>query len=310
MSDKAKKKKGFTLVELLAVIVILGIVITVISISVAKTMKKAKIQSFVTSYETILDSVKTSIASKNLNLSDESEVICLTTDNCSKLYSISKDNYKMAVVKENDNKYIVAVTGRGSYKDISFDGEYKKNNMICSGNYCTSIIEDGEVKANNNPEPVVAIKYHIYNKEVAAISEGLSTVFASYAINDVTDFLTNKYNEIDENIIKVLNKELNLKSDNINITFDEFYAPDGDNDKGYFVYKITKKDSDLGYNYSFHDKINIDDKKVDMEKICMPKDTGNDQENEYSYYVGINKAGNIEDISAWASEYKLCNLPG
>ena len=49
MSDKAKKKKGFTLVELLAVIVILGIVITVISISVVKTMKKAKNKAFITS---------------------------------------------------------------------------------------------------------------------------------------------------------------------------------------------------------------------------------------------------------------------
>ena len=166
MSDKAKKKKGFTLVELLAVIVILGIVITVISISVVKTMKKAKNKAFITSYEVILDSVLKSINSKNLNLSDDSDVVCFNTEECSKIYYVSKDNYLMAVVKNDDDSYTVAVTGKGDFENVSFDSTIREDKMICSSNYCVSNIVNGEIKSPSNPEHVYAIKYHYYNNEI------------------------------------------------------------------------------------------------------------------------------------------------
>ncbi len=324
MSDKAKKKKGFTLVELLAVIVILGIVITVISISVVKTMKKAKNKAFITSYEVILDSVLKSINSKNLNLSDDSDVVCFDTEECSKIYYVSKDNYLMAVVKNDDDSYTVAVTGKGDFENVSFDSTIRDEKMICSSNYCVSNIVNGEIKSPSNPEHVYAIKYHYYNNEIIkndGIKDNLVTSIEA-AIETVANDLKSKIEkgmtdkEISDEISKVLNDPniLGKVSDslytNINKYNDELKKNLGTNkmkvdieelNEKYCVFKITVTDSSLGYKnyYSFNDK--------GMKNICMPKD--NDNSDERLYYIAIDYRGNVID-SSFLAEEGYCNLPG
>ncbi len=324
MSDKAKKKKGFTLVELLAVIVILGIVITVISISVVKTMKKAKNKAFITSYEVILDSVLKSINSKNLNLSDDSDVVCFDTEECSKIYYVSKDNYLMAVVKNDDDSYTVAVTGKGDFENVSFDSTIRDEKMICSSNYCVSNIVNGEIKSPSNPEHVYAIKYHYYNNEIIkndGIKDNLVTSIEA-AIETVANDLKSKIEKgmtdkkISDEISKVLNDPniLGKVSDslytNINKYNDELKKNLGTNkmkvdieelNEKYCVFKITVTDSSLGYKnyYSFNDK--------GMKNICMPKD--NDNSDERLYYIAIDYRGNVID-SSFLAEEGYCNLPG
>lgn len=322
MSDKAKKKKGFTLVELLAVIVILGIVITVISISVVKTMKKAKNKAFITSYEVILDSVLKSINSKNLNLSDDSDVVCFNTEECSKIYYVSKDNYLMAVVKNDDDSYTVAVTGKGDFENVSFDSTIREEKMICSSNYCVSNIVNGEIKSPSNPEHVYAIKYHYYNNEITkkdGIKDNLVRSIND-AVLDAAKELANTVKDTNEKALedliksfndpKVLGKvfdslyvkieEYNTKLEN-NLGKDKMKVEIDDLEEKYCIFKITVTDSSLGYKnyYSFNDK--------GMKNICMPKD--NDNSDERLYYIAIDYRGNVID-SSFLAEEGYCNLPG
>lgn len=323
MSDKAKKKKGFTLVELLAVIVILGIVITVISISVVKTMKKAKNKAFITSYEVILDSVLKSINSKNLNLSDDSDVVCFNTEECSKIYYVSKDNYLMAVVKNDDDSYTVAVTGKGDFENVSFDSTIREDKMICSSNYCVSNIVNGEIKSPSNPEHVYAIKYHYYNNEITkkdGIKDNLVRSIND-AVLDAANELANTVKDTNEKALedliksfndpKVLGKvfdslyvkieEYNTKLEN-NLGKDKMKVKIDDLEEKYCVFKIIVTDSSLGYKnyYSFNDK--------GMKNICMPKDN-DDNSDDRLYYIAIDYSGKVID-SSFLAEKGYCNLPG
>lgn len=323
MSDKAKKKKGFTLVELLAVIVILGIVITVISISVVKTMKKAKNKAFITSYEVILDSVLKSINSKNLNLSDDSDVVCFNTEECSKIYYVSKDNYLMAVVKNDDDSYTVAVTGKGDFENVSFDSTIRDEKMICSSNYCVSNIVNGEIKSPSNPEHVYAIKYHYYNNEITK-NDGIKDNLVrsiNDAVLDAANELANTVKDTNEKALedliksfndpKVLGKvfdslyvkieEYNTKLEN-NLGKDKMKVKIDDLEEKYCVFKIIVTDSSLGYKnyYSFNDK--------GMKNICMPKDN-DDNSDERLYYIAIDYSGKVID-SSFLAEKGYCNLPG
>lgn len=323
MSDKAKKKKGFTLVELLAVIVILGIVITVISISVVKTMKKAKNKAFITSYEVILDSVLKSINSKNLNLSDDSDVVCFNTEECSKIYYVSKDNYLMAVVKNDDDSYTVAVTGKGDFENVSFDSTIREDKMICSSNYCVSNIVNGEIKSPSNPEHVYAIKYHYYNNEITK-NDGIKDNLVrsiNDAVLDAANELANTVKDTNEKALedliksfndpKVLGKvfdslyvkieEYNTKLEN-NLGKDKMKVKIDDLEEKYCVFKIIVTDSSLGYKnyYSFNDK--------GMKNICMPKDN-DDNSDDRLYYIAIDYSGKVID-SSFLAEKGYCNLPG
>ena len=323
MSDKTKKKKGFTLVELLAVIVILGIVITVISISVVKTMKKAKNKAFITSYEVILDSVLKSINSKNLNLSDDSDVVCFNTEECSKIYYVSKDNYLMAVVKNDDDSYTVAVTGKGDFENVSFDSTIRDEKMICSSNYCVSNIVNGEIKSPSNPEHVYAIKYHYYNNEITK-NDGIKDNLVrsiNDAVLDAANELANTVKDTNEKALedliksfndpKVLGKvfdslyvkieEYNTKLEN-NLGKDKMKVKIDDLEEKYCVFKIIVTDSSLGYKnyYSFNDK--------EMENICMPKDN-DDNSDDRLYYIAIDYNGKVID-SSFLAEKGYCNLPG
>lgn len=323
MSDKAKKKKGFTLVELLAVIVILGIVITVISISVVKTMKKAKNKAFITSYEVILDSVLKSINSKNLNLSDDSDVVCFNTEECSKIYYVSKDNYLMAVVKNDDDSYTVAVTGKGDFENVSFDSTIRDEKMICSSNYCVSNIVNGEIKSPSNPEHVYAIKYHYYNNEITK-NDGIKDNLVrsiNDAVLDAANELANTVKDTNEKALedliksfndpKVLGKvfdslyvkieEYNTKLEN-NLGKDKMKVKIDDLEEKYCVFKIIVTDSSLGYKnyYSFNDK--------GMKNICMPKDN-DDNSDDRLYYIAIDYSGKVID-SSFLAEKGYCNLPG
>ena len=295
MRDKKKKKDGFTLIELLAVIIILGIVITIVTIGVARKIKTAKNQAFLTAYEVVLDSVQKSITSKSLNLSDDSDIICFDMDECSKIHHVSKDNYIMSVVKKDENTYVVAVTGKGNFENVSLN-EIRTDKMTCSSNYCVSEIKNEKITKVEKPEHVKEIKYHYYNSEITK-TDGIIKLLSDSVQGINPNNLIGDIQTIDNNILQEYNKTLSKMEINI---YDFKY----EYKNKYIAFSITVDDKELGYSdfYSFHD-----DK---MNNICMPKYAdGGDEDGKYVYYVVMNYNGEVID-SSFLAEKGLCNLPG
>ena len=86
-----KNKKGFTLTELLAVIVILGIILTIVVSNVVKYINQAKTGSYVDACQTILKDLRTELLAKEVETGSSSLTTCDDAANsgtkCSTAYS-------------------------------------------------------------------------------------------------------------------------------------------------------------------------------------------------------------------------------
>lgn len=119
-----KNRKGFTLVELLAVIVVLAIIGVIAVRNVSDALESTTINSFKSSYDILLKDVKNRMKQENLGISVD--IVCDDSDlddanNCSQMYEISEEDYKMKVEKVNDT-YSLCVQGIGKFEDIDLNG--------------------------------------------------------------------------------------------------------------------------------------------------------------------------------------------
>ena len=105
-----KKRNAFTLIELLAVIVILAVILV---ISIPRILDVSKKDSFKTSTQLIADSAEKKYVENKLNNIDE-EITC---ENVSKL---SKEDYEYCFVKiDNEGNAKVTIKGKGKFKDLA-----------------------------------------------------------------------------------------------------------------------------------------------------------------------------------------------
>lgn len=284
------KIKGFTLIELLAVIVVLAIIMVIAVTSVTKTSKKAANSAFMASYKIILNNVKRNIDSKVLNLTDTSDIVCETTKECSEIYDISEDSYKMTILyDDSDDSYIVSVMGIGNFNSIELS-DFSDDKMACNGKTCTTKIKNGVLSkyTENSDRHIYEVKYSFYNQKIAK-ENGI--------IDNIKDIVLNKNGDIATNMDEYSNK----LGDKVNVRYDKY-----DNDLKVHVVEIEIKDSELGYlgYYSFHDD--------GMEHVCMPNynpKTDGDNTTSHYYYIAINEDGELVDYEPYA-EQGLCNLPG
>ena len=127
-----KNKKGFTLVELLAVIVILAVVILIAVTAVIPRMNKAKKKAFIDEaliYMNSIDDVAvTNEGAECFNISDMSDYVEQTKDNYTGTLYISDDGRKSINIT-NGNYYIVANNSVPTVNDIV---DTKPNNFIDS----------------------------------------------------------------------------------------------------------------------------------------------------------------------------------
>ena len=86
-----KNKKGFTLVELLAVIVLLGLLAILITPKITETLKKQKKAIFTNSVEGIVNAISNDIADDSSISTEMSQYRAYEFD-VNKLYLIVEDN--------------------------------------------------------------------------------------------------------------------------------------------------------------------------------------------------------------------------
>ena len=116
-----KKRNAFTLIELLAVIVILAVILVISIPRILDVIETSKKDSFKTSAQLIADSAEKKYVENKLNNIDE-EITC---ENVSKL---SKEDYESCKITfDNEGNAKVTIEGKGKFKDLAICNGTKTN---------------------------------------------------------------------------------------------------------------------------------------------------------------------------------------
>ena len=132
-----RNKYGFTLVELLAVIVVLAIIMVIATMSVNKTIIKTRTKAYDQSMDTVVKSAKQILQTGNLD-----------NDTLKSSLDYSTDEYNVDVKKSNDS-YLITLTATktGKFNNMDFDLIDKNKNYFYEDNtVCTLLNDDGTLK--------------------------------------------------------------------------------------------------------------------------------------------------------------------
>ena len=115
-----KKKNGFTLVELLAVIVILAIILVIAVPKITDTIKNSKIASFESSAKTI--------AAQAEKKKMENEILEDTgSSNCSDIVKVNDTDYGNCSISFDGNTAKVTLVGKGKFEGLQVINGTKEN---------------------------------------------------------------------------------------------------------------------------------------------------------------------------------------
>ena len=145
------KKRGFTLVELLAVIVILAIILAIAIPGISGIIKSATKSAFASDAKVVI---------KNMNyklLSDETfDVTSIDETNIESILGVSKDNYEtVKVITINGQPYVV-LGGKNKWANLIAHGSYTEMNVSDSSNYTTIVNQMGYNPSKSVNEPKLA----------------------------------------------------------------------------------------------------------------------------------------------------------
>ena len=148
-----KKKNGFTLVELLAVIVILAIILVIAVPKITDTIKNSKIASFESSAKTIAAQAEKKKMEKEI-LEDTGSI------NCSDVVKLNDTDYGNCSISFDGNTAKVTLVGKGKFEGLSVINGTKENATA------------GEVKMPEYGKGTTYIKA-LYDNEVSRAANGL-----------------------------------------------------------------------------------------------------------------------------------------
>lgn len=112
---KRLNKKGFTLIEILAVVIILGVLLIIAVPTIGKYVEESRKNTYVTLARNLVDSVATSISAMTLPIIPESEeavIVPFSEINMEKEISKTKSPYAKYV---NDKSYVLVVCQEDKY---------------------------------------------------------------------------------------------------------------------------------------------------------------------------------------------------
>ena len=148
-----KKKNGFTLVELLAVIVILAIILVIAVPKITETIKNSKIASFESSAKTIAAQAEKK-KMENEILEDTGSI------NCSDVVKLNDTDYGNCSISFDGNTAKVTLVGKGKFEGLSVINGTKENATA------------GEVKMPEYGKGTTYIKA-LYDNDVLRAANGL-----------------------------------------------------------------------------------------------------------------------------------------
>ena len=201
-----KKKNAFTLIELLAVIVILAVILVISIPRILDVIETSKKDSFKNAAQLIADSAEKKYVENKLNNIDE-EITC---ENVSKL---SKEDYESCKITfDNEGNAKVTIEGKGKFKDLAICNGTKTSVELsdtCSTDAKYFAYEDVEGGVSITGYSIegglnVVIPSNINGKQVVAIG---NDAFTTEGVTP-TGISTNK---IEYNIQPLYNKKDNYE---------------------------------------------------------------------------------------------------
>ena len=162
--------KAFTLVELLAVIVILAIILAVAIPRISNIIESAEKSSFVSSTKLLIRAVQTKLLEDN-----NFDITTINKSNMKTLLNIPDDNYESISIKYDSNgKIYINLKGADKWSDLTTIGNYENITFI------DNIVTDGLVMhldaGNSNSYPGSGTKWYDLsgNGYYATLNNGVS----------------------------------------------------------------------------------------------------------------------------------------
>lgn len=227
-------KKGFTLVELLAVILILAVILTIIISSVSITLRKSKNTIYDIQMNDILKSTY-DYSLKNIKLlPDDNKKTYITLNELKKTGFIENDLKDPKTNKIISNDLVISI------ENVGTQYTNKEKNSLLNGNYLYKIEEKG---ADSTKNPIIS--FEGYEKAPILLSVDLGSKYNelkySAKANDNKD-ITNK---VIKNIIYNENNIDKINTSKVGIYYINYCVVD---DNGYSACKevsVVVKDEEL-----------------------------------------------------------------
>ena len=236
------KKKGFTLVELLAVIAILAILVIIAMPNVLNMFNKAKQDSFETEVKTIIKTTEKQWISDSMGKPGVNETIYCRVDGVDCENSLKMDG-------NDKTDYYVKVDSQGNIVELgATNNEYQfssnKKGLKADDEISSDVVSDldkDDILKITSSGVVITSKNTIYNKKYLLSSgQGTYVIISNdnvLSVYDINDNLISKHNPvINNNLITlndadVYNGTYKISNDYHNIIVENV----GDIDKGYIV---------------------------------------------------------------------------
>lgn len=226
-------KKGFTLVELLAVIIILAVILTIILPSVSKTLKKSKNTIYDIQVNDILKSTY-DYSLKNIKLLPESGKTYITLNELKRSGFIENDLKNPKTNEAFSNDLVISIENVGiRYKD-------KEKNSLLNGNYLYKIEENRE---DTTQKPIIS--FDGYEKIPTLISIDLGNEYNELKYRAKTSDDKDITNKVIKNITYNENNVDKINTSLVGIYYIDYCVVD---DNGYSICEkvnVVVKDEEL-----------------------------------------------------------------
>ena len=244
-------KKGFTLVELLAVIAILALLVIIALPNVLSMFNKAKKDTFLTEAKSIFKESASKYISDNMHNSNEGNIYCKSETDSKNPLDMDIGNTYYYIEKDNTGKTIKFVAWNSSGYVTKIVGDNVMLNDVTGNNVSESSVKDitcNNVLTNLDVEPKLTRTYTI-NANASAETSNKGKLTISIASSNTTD----EFNKVKYIIYKKNNTEyveihetvLTNKSNNFTLNYyDESFS--NSKDMYYKVEAYTENNLKIG----------------------------------------------------------------
>ena len=221
-------KKGFTLVELLAVIAILALLVIIALPNVLSMFNKAKKDTFLTEAKSIFKESASKYISDNMHNSNEGNIYCKSETDSKNPLDMDIGNTYYYIEKDSTGKTIKFVAWNSSGYVTKIVGDNVMLNDVTGNNVSESSAKDitcNNVLTNLEVEPKLTRTYTI------SASASYPVTYSTITISIDSSSTTDEFNKVryvlyrknsSENFVKVNEFVQTNKSENFKLSYDDY----------------------------------------------------------------------------------------